>query len=67
MDAHQVGGIMAKALEVLNAVIAAHIPSDVVGMSHHNLGDSRCPTAAADDGNGPTPGPPCKGGIGIFL
>jgi hypothetical protein len=40
---------MAKTLEILNTVIATHIPSDVMRMPHNNLGYGCCPTAASND------------------
>ena len=45
----QVGGVVAQALEVLNAVVATHIPPDVVSLAHHYLGYGRCPRAATDN------------------
>jgi len=41
---------MAQPAEVVDAVVAAHIPSDVVGVSHHDLGNGRSPRTSANDG-----------------
>ena len=49
VDAGKVGGVMAQTAELLNTVIAAHIPADMVGVSHHNLGNRRSPATAADN------------------
>ena len=46
----QVGGVVAQSQKILDAVVAADIPSNVVGVSHHNLGYSRGPRASANDG-----------------
>jgi hypothetical protein len=49
-DTHQVCRIVPKAFEVLNTVVTAHIPSDMVGVPHYNLGYCRSPATAANDG-----------------
>ena len=46
----EVGGVMAHATEILDTVVAAHIPSDVMGVPHHDLGYSGSPASAANDG-----------------
>ena len=51
MHTCQIGWVVAHAPELLNAVIAAHIPTYMVGMSHHNLGYGGGPTASTDNGN----------------
>ena len=45
----EIGGIMAEALEFLDTVIAAHIPTNVVDVVYHNLGNRCCPAAAANN------------------
>jgi hypothetical protein len=45
----QIGGVMPHATEVFDTVIAAHIPPDVVGVTHHNLGYRRCPRPATNN------------------
>ena len=47
--AGKIGGVMAQTSEFLDTVITTHVPTDVVGMPHHNLSDRCCPAAAADD------------------
>ena len=49
MDAGKIGRVVAEATEVVDAVVATHIPANVVGVTHHNLGYGRCPAAATDD------------------
>ena len=49
MNARQIGWVMSQTLEILDTVITAHIPSNVMGMSHHDLGNGCCPAAATDD------------------
>lgn len=49
MNARQISGVMSQTPKVLDTVITAHIPSDMMGMSHHNLGYGCCPAAATDD------------------
>jgi hypothetical protein len=49
VDTGQVGWVVPHPLEILYAVITAHIPSDMVGVPHYDLGDCRSPTATADD------------------
>ena len=41
--AREVGGVVAEPLKVGNAVVATHIPSDVVGVADNDLGYCRCP------------------------
>ena len=41
---------MPHPLEVLYAVVAAHIPPDVMGAPHHDFGNGGCPASAANDG-----------------
>ena len=45
---HQIGRVVPHALEVLDAVIATHIPAYVMSMTHHNLGYCRSPATAAN-------------------
>ena len=40
---------MSQTTEILDSVVATHIPADVMRMSHHNLGYSCCPATATDD------------------
>ena len=44
--AGEVGGIVSEALEVLDAVVPAEVPPDVVVSFEKHLGDGRRPTAA---------------------
>ena len=46
MDAGEVGGIVSEALEVLNAVVPAKVPPNVVVLLEQHLGNRRCPAAA---------------------
>ena len=50
MNAGQIAGIMAHTTKIVNLVVTAHIPADVVRVLHHNLGNGCCPTSAANDG-----------------
>ena len=50
MDACEVIGVMADAFEFLYAVVASHIPPDVMGVSYHYLGYRSRPTATANYG-----------------
>ena len=50
MDACEVIGVMADALEFLYAVVAPHIPPDVMGVPYHDLGYRSRPTATANYG-----------------
>ena len=45
----QIGRVVLQPFEVFNTVVATHIPSDVVRVSHHNLGDGCCPASASDN------------------
>ena len=47
--AGEIGRVVAKATEILDTVIAPHIPADVVSVSHHDLGYRRCPATATDN------------------
>ena len=47
--ARQVGWVVAEPLEVFDAVVAAHIPTDVMRVLHHDFGNGRCPRTAADN------------------
>lgn len=38
---------MTEALEILDTIIAAHIPTDVMRMIHHDLGNGRGPRPAS--------------------
>ena len=49
VDAGEVGRVVTQTTEVLDTVVATHIPANVVGVTHHNLGYGRCPAAATDD------------------
>ena len=49
VDAGKIGGVVAEASEILDTVIATHIPANVVGVTHHNLGNSRSPRTATND------------------
>ena len=49
VHAGKIGGVMAHATEILDTVIATHIPADMVGVTHHNLGYGCCPAAATDN------------------
>ena len=46
VDASEVCGIVSEALEVLDAVVSAKIPPDVVILLEEHLGNRRCPAAA---------------------
>ena len=41
--------IVTKTAEILDAVFTTHIPTNVMGMIHHNLGYGCCPTTATAD------------------
>ena len=43
MHTGQVARVVSQAPEILYTVVTPHIPSDVVSLSHHNLGNGRCP------------------------
>jgi len=47
--AHKVGGVVAQTTEIVDAVVASHIPSNVVSLSHHDLGYRCCPRPATDN------------------
>ena len=47
--AHEIGRVVAQTAEIVDAVVAPHIPADVMSVPHHYLGDGRSPTAATDD------------------
>ena len=49
MHAGEVSRVVAKSDKLLYAVVASHIPSYVVSVSHHNLGNGRSPASASDD------------------
>ena len=46
---HQIGRVVPHALEVLDAVVATHIPAYVMSMPHHNLGNGCSPATAANN------------------
>ena len=45
----KIGWVVTQALEVVDTVVAPHIPTDMVGMTHHNLGNCRSPATTADN------------------
>ena len=45
----EVGGVMPHATEILDTVVATHIPTYMVCMTYHNLGNSCCPAATSDN------------------
>ena len=49
VDTHQVGRVVAKSLEVFYTIVATHIPTYVVSLSHYNLGYSRSPRASTNN------------------
>ena len=46
---HQVGRIVPQAFKLLDAIIAAHVPTYVMGVPHHYLGNGCSPATAAYD------------------
>ena len=46
----EIGGVVTQSSEVFDAVVAAHVPPQVVGVVYHYLGDSRSPRTSTDDG-----------------
>ena len=48
VDTGKIGGIMTHTTEILDTVVAAHVPANVVGVTHHDLGYGRCPRAATN-------------------
>ena len=57
--AGQIAGVVPHTAEVLYLVVTAHIPTNVVRVLHHNLGNGCRPRAAANNGytTQPTPCP----------
>ena len=51
VEAHtlQISGVVTQATEIIDAVVAAHIPSDMMGLSHHYLGYGRGPRTSTND------------------
>ena len=49
MCRQQVGRVVSKPLEVFYAVITAHIPTDVVRVLHHYLGNGGSPATTTDN------------------
>ena len=45
--AGKVGGIVSEALEILDAVVSAKVPPNVVILLEQHLGNRRCPATAA--------------------
>ena len=48
MYAGKICWVMPHTTEIFYSVVAAHIPSDMMGMIYNNLGDSRCPATTTD-------------------
>ena len=49
VDTGEVGGVVTHATEVLDTVVATHIPANVVGVTHHNFGYSCGPAASTNN------------------
>ena len=54
MNARQIAGVVSQTLELVNAVLASHVPGDMVHLFEHNFGYRRGPTSAAHNGYGST-------------
>ena len=46
---HQICRIVTQSAEIVDPVVSAHIPADVMRVTHHYLGNGRSPTSTADD------------------
>ena len=50
MNARQIARVVSQALELVNAVLASHVPGDMVHLFEHNFGYRRGPTSTAHNG-----------------